>query len=214
MRTTSPASAGAVLDGPGGVDGDGLGGLEPQLHVGEAVLEGLIGRQRRDRRTKRSNAYWTVKSKTRLVAPTISAHCSTSAVWSCARTTADAPPRTPTTAERRHPDVVEPDLGMSADQVEPAQRGDPQSGCRRPGRGTGSGPRARWRYQQPVGLRRRPRRGVFTPSRTNSSPSRSRLRVIPSGVIVRPGSATHQAAIDVAGQQALQDGVASSRAFA
>src|SRR3984893_13989638 len=36
---------GAVLDRPGGVDGDGLGGLEPQFHVGEAVLEGLIGRQ-------------------------------------------------------------------------------------------------------------------------------------------------------------------------
>src|SRR6202051_2755091 len=33
------------LDCPGGVDRDRLGGLDPQLHVGEAVFEGLIGRE-------------------------------------------------------------------------------------------------------------------------------------------------------------------------
>src|ERR1700723_3661920 len=120
---------GTVLDCTGGIDGDGVGRLEPQFHVGEAVLERLIGRQR----TTEGRAVERVLDG-EVEDPVGRAHDLGALQYQdglqlClerqGRATQDTNYR-----RGRYPHAVEPNFDMLADHVKPAQGFDPQTGCR------------------------------------------------------------------------------------
>ena len=123
MRATSPAFRGAVLGRPWQASTVmAWADLEPQLHVGKAVFEGLIRRQGAAEGRKRSNAYWRVKSKiSGSVAPTISAHCSTRMVLQlCLERQGGATQDTNDRRGRYSSHAVERDFDVVADHVERA----------------------------------------------------------------------------------------------
>ena len=127
-----------------------------------------------------------MKSKTRSAAPTVSAHCRISAG---AQLTLERVRRRAGLADdrrARHPDVIEPDLGVAADQVKPMQAGHLEAGRVGGNEELSQAVRRPRGDQQPVAPRPRPRPGSSCPSSTNSSPS---ARASSSIILVAGGPA-------------------------
>ena len=100
---------------------DGVAGLEPGLHVGEAVLERLVRGQRTAERVAVERPL-DGHVERRCIAPTDSAARMTSASCSWCSTSRRPPPTSPTHRVGRHADVVEAHHREAAGEVDGLHR--------------------------------------------------------------------------------------------